>query len=255
MSHRIISPSTSNAPTAAAAGSTGYDYTIGPQQTLPNEQATVSSTIYNGSLHPNARKTEVSLSSYAFLFQEIVSQQHSLSKSVKDLETRLNSLGYTIGLRLLELLNFRSSIPQHQQRAFFNNANNSTGTTTSDESLASSIVTMKRRDLKILDILQFIHSTVWRYLFDHVSDDLVKSSERENEYMIIDNLPSLTQFIGSANISCDSFVCGILEGLLDSASFPCAVSAHSMPEGQFSQRVVYLIKFNEQVVERESLRF
>ncbi|SCW02742.1 LAFE_0F13278g1_1 [Lachancea fermentati] len=263
MTQKIISPSTS-VTQAASTASTGYDYTIGPQQTLPNEQPppVLASRLYNESLHAKARKAQVSLSAFAFLFQEMISQTRKSSKSVAEIESKLRGLGYPIGIRLLELLNFRSSLTPGS-RAFFNKASSMSGSaqgsngvsTQQEDSLASTITTMKRRDLRVLDILQFIHGTVWQYLFDHVSDDLVKSSERENEYMIIDNLPLLTQFIGNNNVQCDSFVCGIIEGILDSACFPCSVTAHCMPEDKFDRRVVYLIKFDKDVLEREALRF
>ena len=311
----------------------------------------------------------------AFLFQEMVSHAHKESKTVAEFESKLDSYGASIGYRLLELLNFRSSVsPTSSSRAsgflsaavggggggssnnnsnrdskdsstIGGNGNNgmqstpatpvisgimnrsrantgvdltavntvsssttvgtagtrtdATGTagtsiaTSVDsrhstkyyqqqqqqqqqqESLAHFIVRMKRRDLKILDILQFVHSTLWSYLFNHVSDDLVKSSERSNEYMIIDNYPPLTQFIGSVagsssggssngsgsttgldtNVSCDYFVCGIIRGFLSNAGFPCSVTAHSMPLDSFERRLVYLIQFDSQVLEREGLRF
>lgn len=91
--------------------------------------------------------------------------------------------------------------------------------------------------------------------FNHVSDDLVKSSERDNEYMIVDNFPTLTQFIPGENVSCEYFVCGIIKGFLFNAGFPCGVTAHRMPQGGHSQRTVYLIQFDRQVLDREGLRF
>lgn len=91
MSHKIINPSTSVAP-ANAAGSTGYDYTIGPQQTLPNTSAqSVASTlagtrsVYHESLHPGAHGSHVSVAAYAFLFQEMVSQARNASKTVSEI--------------------------------------------------------------------------------------------------------------------------------------------------------------------------
>ncbi|CAR24838.1 TRAPP subunit TRS31 [Lachancea thermotolerans CBS 6340] len=286
MSHKIINPSTSVAP-ANAAGSTGYDYTIGPQQTLPNTSAqSVASTlagtrsVYHESLHPGAHGSHVSVAAYAFLFQEMVSQARNASKTVSEIELRLHRHGYHIGLRLLELLKFRSSVTPGSGRSFFHKAGGPAAATAGDaasgagnasgavgasgasslgnaqdESLASNITTMKRRDLRLLEVLQFVHGPVWRYLFDRASDDLVKSSERENEYMIIDNTPSITRFISSTNVQCDFFVCGIIEGVLDLASFPCTVTAHSVPEDKFNRRVVFVIRFDQEVLEREALRF
>lgn len=278
MSQKIILPSTSD--DGVYTPSDGYEYTIGPQQSLPNEANAIPtpSRIYSNSLM--YRKQEVSLSAMAFLFQEMISTIHRASSSAKDFETRLNGYGYGIGSRLVELLNLRNSLPPNYPKSStilsnssstsVNESRGSTGTGTGtsssasdhahhyhedpSESLAAVINNMRPRDLKILDILQFVHGTMWTYLFGRVSDDLVKSSERDNEYMIVDNLPMLTQFI-PAGRSCDYFTCGIIQGFLDSAEFPCHVSAHSMPQGEFDQRTVYLIQFDRHVLERDTLRF
>ncbi|SCV05615.1 LANO_0H11386g1_1 [Lachancea nothofagi CBS 11611] len=262
MSQKIINPSTSVAP-AKHSDSTGYDYTIGPQQTLPNapslSKATTSlPSVYNESLHASARNPQVSLAAYAFLFQELVTQARNASKSVSEIELRLHRNGYHLGIRLLELLNFRSSVSPGSKN-FFKPGNSSQGVNVAssafqEDSLAQGIANMKRRDLRMVEILQFIHGTVWSYLFGRVGDDLVKSSERENEFMIIDNSPLLTRFISSTNVQCDFFVCGIIEGILDSASFPCNVTAHSVPEQNFDQKVVFVVRFEPQVLEREALR-
>ncbi|CEP63726.1 TRAPP subunit TRS31 LALA0_S09e01112g [Lachancea lanzarotensis] len=290
MKQKIINPSTS-VNTATHPGSTGYDYTMGPQQTLPDlpvSSGTIAASgtnggsstaasahtslpsVYNGSLHPHAHNQHVSLAAFAFLFQELISQARNASKSVSEIEMRLHRNGYHIGIRLLELLNFRSSVSPgfgstSSSRAFFSKTsinsssntlalNNALTTTQDEPSLAQGISHMKRRDLKPVEILQFIHSTVWTYLFGRVSDDLVKSSERDNEYMLVDSAPMLSQFISSTNVQCDFFVCGIIEGILDSASFPCNVTIHSVPEPNFQQRAVFVVRFEQQVLEREALR-
>lgn len=282
MSQRIILPS--NPDERALSNRDGYEYTIGPKQSLPNEAsaAPVPSRLYSESLM--FRKHEVSLSAMAFLFQGMISHIHSSSKSTADFESRLNGHGFSIGSKLLELLNLRASIPATAYSRSSNfltstasssntavdstTSNNGSGTAISSgtpdltshhhdngvESLASLINNTRSRDLKIIDMLQFVHGTVWSYLFGHVSDDLVKSSERDNEYMIVDNQPVLTQFI-PGGVSCDYFVCGIIQGFLNTAKFPCCVSAHCMPQHGFDRRVVYLIQFDKQVLEREVLRF
>ncbi|CAI4059412.1 TRAPP subunit TRS31 SKDI_04G6750 [Saccharomyces kudriavzevii IFO 1802] len=282
MSQRIIQPSTADQ--QLQGKSNGYEYTVGPKQAITGEASTayVPSRIYSESLL--FKKQEVSLSAMAFLFQEMISQVHRTCKSTSDFETRLSDYGHNIGIRLLELLNFRASISpsslsrtstflsQNDSSSKLSSASNSSNilsnsnTTTSSsanerlqekqtESLSNYITKMRRRDLKILDILQFIHGTLWSYLFNHVSDDLVKSSERDNEYMIVDNFPNLTQFIPGENVSCEYFVCGIIRGFLFNAGFPCGVTAHRMPQGEHSQRTIYLIQFDRQVLEREGLRF
>lgn len=320
MEQQIIYPSTSDA--SFKNRSTGYEYTMGPKPSLPDEymRSPLTSKLYSESL--NTKKHEVSLSAMTFLFQEMISQIHKNCQSLNDFETKLDKYGESIGMRLLELLNFRSSIsPGTSSRTstFLSsspvvnttstntntNANTSssmnsqpgsgpnrsranTGTSSKDtassvstksnrtstdrhshhtqsqqaqhtqvESLTSQISKMRRRDLKIIDILQFVHGTLWSYLFNHVSDDLVKSSERNNEYMIIDNQPPLTQFISSSNnrISCDYFICGVIRGFLTNAGFRCKVSPHLMPKDNWENRTVYLIQFDNQVLERETIRF
>ncbi|CCK69707.1 TRAPP subunit TRS31 KNAG_0C06110 [Huiozyma naganishii CBS 8797] len=297
--------------------------TGGIQETAQDDTVYVS-RLYSESLL--SKRNEVSLSAMCFLYQGIIAHFHKRSKTLQEFEGMLSEFGAKIGLRLLELLNFRSSIsptsasaasaantarsnvyssnistpnltkpsansvavrdsanlsdpqldhssssmsaatPVTQEKRTSNTTANTastvaTGTTTphnKNEYLSEHITKMKRRDLKILDILQFIHSTLWSYLFRHVSDDLVKSSERSNEFMIIDNNPILTQFINPSfnhNGSCDYFVCGIISGFLNNAGFPCDVTAHPVPQGEFERRTVFLIKFNDQVVERETLRY
>lgn len=236
---KIISPSTNQPVGKNIDPNIGYDYTIGPKHTLSLD-VTLSSTIYSKSL--KNKNKQVSLSSYIFLFQELVSQQLDNSKSVSEIESKLNAFGYSIGLRLIELINFRESVP------------NKFSSSINDEVLSINISMMKRRKLKILEIVTFIHSDIWNYLFGKQSDDLVKSSERENEYMIIDNHPKLSEFFINTSIQCESFTSGIIEGILDSAGFPCEVTAHLMPEESFNKRCIYLINFDKNVVERESLR-
>ncbi|EJS42172.1 trs31p [Saccharomyces arboricola H-6] len=279
MSQKIIQPSTSDQ--QFQGKSDGYEYTVGPKQAITSEASStyVHSRIYSESLL--FKKQEVSLSAMAFLFQEMISQLHRTCKSTSDFETKLSDYGHNIGIRLLELLNFRASVsPSSLPRAstflsqndsssnasntsgIMSNSNTATSSSANErlqekqaESLSNYITKMRRRDLKILDILQFIHGTLWSYLFNHVSDDLVKSSERDNEYMIVDNFPNLTQFIPGENVSCEYFVCGIVKGFLFNAGFPCDVTAHRMPQSGYSHRTVYLIQFDRQVLEREGLRF
>lgn len=62
---------------------------------------------------------------------------------------RLNEFGYRVGSRVLELLTWREKIA--------------------------------KRETKVLGILYFIHSTVWKSLFGKPADSLEKSTENEDE--------------------------------------------------------------------------
>lgn len=172
---------------------------------------------------------EISLSSFSFLFCEIVNWTRNNSKGIQDLEQRLNTLGYQIGQRFLELVKTRERIKY------------------------------SKREIKILEILQFIHGAFWKSIFGKTANELEKSQDIENEYMIIDDIPLVSKFISVpkdyGNLSCSAFTAGIIEGALDSACFPATVTAHSVPKEGLPLRTVFLIKFDELLYTRENLRF
>jgi hypothetical protein len=198
------------------------------------KQMNVASLIYDRNLYRS--KHEVSLSSLSFLFMQIISLNLKNSTSLLSIERKLNNLGYTIGLRYLELtairLNFSKNI-------------SSTGKSNSAE-----------RVTKLLEALQFIMTTIWKNLFDKQADSLEKSSDMEHQYMIIDNDPLMTRYIGVTkeyeSLNCEAFVAGIIEGILDVCYFKCEVSAHRVPQDTFPNRTVYVIKFDNSVLAREA---
>ncbi len=139
---------------------------------------------------------------------------------------RLEDLGYGVGHRLLELLYFR-------ERG-------------------------SKRDVRLLDILRFIHSTLWRYLFGRQARDLEQSNtvrkdrahfdvlaaqlvrtaasvksaavrrcciaQADDEYMISDTEVFVNKFISvpkdMGQLNCAAFVAGIVKGVLGGAGFP-----------------------------------
>ncbi|KAG0649029.1 Trafficking particle complex subunit 5 [Hyphodiscus hymeniophilus] len=150
---------------------------------------------------------------------------------IQDLEKRLNTQGHPIGLKLLDLLLYRE--PPRQQV----------------------------RPLNIIAVLQFIHTTLWKHLFNRPADALEKSNdvEKPDEYMISDNEPLVNQYISVPRemnqLNCAAFVAGIVEGVCDGAGFPARVTAHSVGKGEEGElwpgKTVFLVKFQEEVVERE----
>lgn len=150
---------------------------------------------------------------------------------------RLNSQGYPIGLRLLDLLLSRSSNP-----------------------LASI------RPTRILPLLQFIAQTLYRHLFGRPADALEKSSTEPGQYMLFDNEPMVNQYISLprelSSLNCAAFVAGVIEGVCDGAGFPTeGVTAHSVGEQEqgkdakamWPDKTVFLIKFKQEVLEREEI--
>lgn len=176
-----------------------------------------------------SKKThEINLLSLAFLFCEIVNWVHKNSKGIPDLETRLNGLGYSVGQKILELVKLRE------------------GTKAG------------KREFRIIEMLQFMHGPLWQAAFGKTADALEKSQEVADEYMIIDSVPLVLQFISIppeyGDLNCAAFMAGIVEGALDSASFYATVTAHSAPLDGSSMRTVFLIKLHDLVALREKLR-
>ncbi|CAM6123315.1 unnamed protein product [Calypogeia fissa] len=170
-------------------------------------------------------KTEVSLSAFSFLFSELVQYSQTRVDNITELERRLEDAGYGVGLRTLELL-------CHREKG-------------------------NRRETRLLGILSFVHSTVWKCLFGKVADSLEKGTEHEDEYMISEKELLVNRFISVPKdmgaFNCGAFVAGVVKGVLDSAGFPARVSAHFVAvEGQQRPRTTILIKFAEEVLQREA---
>ncbi|XP_047978976.1 trafficking protein particle complex subunit 5-like [Salvia hispanica] len=168
---------------------------------------------------------QVSLSAFAFLFSELVQYNQIQVDNIAELERRLEDAGYAVGARVLELL-------CHREKG-------------------------NRRETRLLGILSFIHSTVWKVLFGKVADSLEKGTEHEDEYMISEKELLVNRFISIPKdmgaFNCGAFVAGIVRGVLDNAGFPAVVTAHFVPvDGHHRPRTTILIKFAEEVLQREA---
>ncbi len=103
-------------------------------------------------------------------------------------------------------------------------------------------------------MLQFINNNVWKMLFNKQADGLQKSTDDAFEYRIIENSPIFNKFIPISklnNFNCASFTAGIIEGLLNSADFRCKVSA-AIIDIDGMHKTYYIIKFDENVIERDN---
>jgi hypothetical protein len=213
-------------------------------------------SIYDRNLN-RSKNAELSRAAFAYLFIEMIAYAQKGAKDVGGLEQkylslflfislyttwfakqclRLNSQGYPIGLRLLDLLLSRTANP-----------------------LASI------RPTRILPLLQFIAQQLYRYLFGRPADALEKSGTDPGQYMLFDNEPMVNQYISLpkelSSLNCAAFVAGIIEGVCDGAGFPTeGVTAHSVGEeegkdgkGLWPGKTVFLIKFKPEVLEREEI--
>jgi trafficking protein particle complex subunit 5 len=189
----------------------------------------------------------VSLSAFAYLFSEMVQYHQNRVDSISELERRLESTGYSVGLRVLEMLAYRS-------RDY-------------------------KRETKLMNILQFISTQVWKALFSKPADSLERSIDHTDEFMIIDYSPVTSTFVSVpadfGGLSVDSYMSGIIAGILEGAGFPARVTAHSvaLEEGESGaaiaasqitktdlqgilpprkEKTVFLVKFAQSVLKRDS---
>lgn len=139
---------------------------------------------------------------------------------------RLDQVGFPVGVRLLELCSYRER--------------------------------QIKRKPEILDILRFIHSVAWPYMFGKAADDLQQANAAADEYMITDQDLLVNKYI-SVPKSYGSFnpgavAAGMVRGMLDAAGFPARVSAHFVESGsrQAKAQTTILIKFDASVMQRQA---
>ncbi|CAO3566581.1 unnamed protein product [Mortierella alpina] len=137
------------------------------------------------------RGTEVSVNAFAFLFSEMLQYTQKRVNGIQDLERKLNELGYRVGIRALDLLVWRDK--------------------------------NSKRETRVLGMLYFIHTAVWKTMFGKQADSLEKSTENEDEYMISDNDPIVSKFISVpkdvSQLNCGAFMAGIVEAIMDGCQF------------------------------------
>ncbi|KAK4700315.1 trafficking protein particle complex subunit 5, partial [Phenoliferia sp. Uapishka_3] len=230
----LLSPTTSTPSLISSRSST---FPIPPPlpslpQLPPNSKRT--SLIYDRQL-TKSRGSEVSAGAWAFLFSEIIQYTQKRVSGIGEFEKRLNILGYRVGTRLLELLPLRDYLyPLSSLRS----------------------PPPPTRTLRLLPILSYVHSTLYRYLFGRPADSLEKSTENEDEYMIGDDDMVITRGVevprDMSELSCGALVAGIIEAVMDGAGFPARVTAHTVPTISHPRRTVILIKLDPEVLAREA---
>eukprot|EP00050_Salpingoeca_kvevrii_P008134 m.300998 g.300998 ORF g.300998 m.300998 type:complete len:185 (+) comp14589_c0_seq1:1-555(+) len=163
---------------------------------------------------------EINLSTFAFLFSEMVRYSHGRAQSIPDLEKKLADFGYRVGARVLELLAIR------------------------DRST--------KREVKLVGALMFVHTVVWKMLFGKAADHLDRDGDEENTYLISDKDLVVNRFISIprelGSLNCAAFVAGIVEAVLDGSRFPARVTAHSVAE----KGTTILIKFDTSALPPEA---
>ena len=75
--------------------------------------------------------------------------------------------------------------------------------------------------------------------------------------MVADNEPLVNAFVSvpreMSQLNCGAFVAGVVEGVCDGGGLTARVSAHNGGTEMWPGRTVWLIRFEEGVVEREGI--
>ena len=181
-------------------------------------------------------KKEIPISLFSFLFSEIIQYVSKSSENNNyntnnnnnfsnnfDFEEQLSSFGYPIGEKMLEITTLREK--------------------------------GHKRELKIVNILQFVHNNLWKHLFNKQADGIQRSTDDQYEYRLIENTPIVNKYISQKTNSSNivSFIAGIIEGFLNSAGFKCKVTAYFLDtneSGSFG-KTFYIIKFDKDLVDKD----
>jgi len=162
-------------------------------------------------------KGEVSLSCFALLFSEVVQYSQNKSTTVPELQNRLHSLGYSVGSKIIDL--------------YFVRERNG------------------KREIKLLNILLFVKSTLWKVLFGKEADKLEHSNDDENTYYLMETEPIVNKFISvprdKGSLNCATFIAGIVEAVLTGTGFTAKVTTH------WHKGTTYMVKFDDAVVARD----
>jgi hypothetical protein len=131
-----------------------------------------------------------------------------------------------------------------------------------------------KREIRLMNALQFVSTQVWKSLFGKSADSLERSIDHADEFMIVDYEPLTSTFVSVptdfGQLSVDAYMSGIVAGVLSGAGFTARVTAHSvkLEEGENPpnnngtssksslptrrEKAVFLVKFSPEVLERDA---
>eukprot|EP00906_Rhabdomonas_costata_P004225 RCo006289 len=196
------------------------DLTLSLKPKLPS---VLDRSLYFGTSSPK-KPAEVSLSSFCFLFAEIVGYCRQQVKTTTEWEERLASIGYQVGLRTLDLCVSRDKAP--------------------------------KRETSLLSMLLFIQNSCWKMLFGKPASSLLEN-ESEHTYIIVDDDMQVDRYISVpadfADLNCAAFVAGIVRAILSEAQFHCRVTAHSSENpAEFPNQRRFRVEFEPHVLARDA---
>jgi hypothetical protein len=166
-------------------------------------------------------KKEVSLSAFSFLFSEIVQYCQSRVNTGSELENKLSEFGQRVGTRSLELCVFRDK--------------------------------NSKREIRRVNMLQYIVSNIWKMLYGKQADVLEKAPNMENRYMIYEKEPLENKYVSLpknlTGMHCSYFTAGIITGCLAAAEFPATVKVYFTEKKDYT---VFIVDFDQSVIDREN---
>ena len=139
----------------------GPSFTLQSGETSPATAKHSKINIYDRSIM--RQRGLVSNSIFALFFSEMVQYNQSRVDNLGDLERRLEECGFSIGQRMIEMVGCRERLT--------------------------------KRETKIVNMLQFITNVIWKHLFNKAADNLERSVENQDEYMIYEAEPVTNTFI------------------------------------------------------------
>ena len=164
-------------------------------------------------------KAEVNIATFALLFSEMVQYCHNRVYSVSELQAKLSEMGQHVGSHLLDLMFVR-------EQGY-------------------------KRETKLLKMLLFIKTNLWKTLFGKEADRLEHANDDERTYYIIEAEHLVNKFISvpkdKAKLNCAAFTAGIIEAVLNGANFPAKVTAH------WHKGTTFMIEFDESVIARDKM--
>ena len=132
---------------------------------------------------------------------------------------RLSQIGYRVGQRLIELLPLRDSLPPSTSR----NA------------------TAPPRQTRLLPVLHYVHTTLFKYLFGRPASSLERSTEHEDEYMVGDDEPVLDRGVNvpkeMSSLNTNALLAGLVEAVMDGLGFVGSSVPSSCPDRSLYTRV------------------
>lgn len=101
------------------------------------------------------RNHEVAASSLAFLYSEMVQYVQGRVSGIAELEKRLSLMGYTMGQKLLAMTSHRLEMSTNGKNP--------------------------KREVRLLPVLLWVHTHLWKQAFGKSADSLERSTERNDE--------------------------------------------------------------------------